>query len=217
MKDILKDTLPVAAGYIVLGAAFGMYAHSAGIPAILTILTSFIVYAGSMQFVLVDLIANKASLLTTALTTLLVNGRHLFYGLTMVERYRNVECKPYTIFALTDETFSLVCNKEGEGFDRYAFLVSVFNQAYWIIGTIIGTTVSNAIPVSFEGVEFSMTALFVTVFVEQWLSTKDHFPALCGLGIAAICLFIFGKDTFLIPTMILILVVLLARKKVASC
>ena len=155
--------------------------------------------------------------MTAALTTLMVNARHLFYGISMIEKYRGTgEKKPYLIFALTDETYSLVCGETGfEGHEekKYYFYVSLFNQLYWIAGSVAGAWFGSVVTFNTAGIDFAMTALFVTVFVEQWLSTKNHLPALIGLVASVVCLVIFGSDKFLIPTMVLISVLLLVFQK----
>ncbi len=215
-KQILIKTIPIMVGYIVLSIGFGIYASNAGISLLYVILMSVFVYAGSMQYVLVNLISSGVSLLTTALTTFMVNARHFFYGISMIDKYSGKDIRnPYLMFSLTDETYSLVCSSHIEGIDdkTYYFYVSLFNQIYWIIGSIIGAVLGNVLTISTDGIEFSMTALFITVFMEQWLSQKNHLPALTGLVASILCLFVFGRDNFLIPTMILITVCLLAQRK----
>ena len=161
-----------------------------------------------MQYVGVGLLTGGSGLVTAALATLLVNARHLFYGISMINAYKGTgKKKPYLIFALTDETYSLVSREQlPRGVERnaYFFLVSLFDQCYWVAGTVLGSLAGSLIPMNFEGIDFALTALFVTIFVEQWLSSKDHFPAIVGVVSAAACLLLFGPDTFLIPTMILI-------------
>ncbi len=215
-KQILIKTIPIMVGYIVLSIGFGIYASNAGISLLYVILMSVFVYAGSMQYVLVNLISSGVSLLTTALTTFMVNARHFFYGISMIDKYSGKDIRnPYLMFSLTDETYSLVCSSHIEGIDdkTYYFYVSLFNQIYWIIGSILGVVLGNVLTISTDGIEFSMTALFITVFMEQWLSQKNHLPALTGLVASILCLFVFGRDNFLIPTMILITVCLLAQRK----
>lgn len=215
-KQILIKTIPIMVGYIVLSIGFGIYASNAGISLLYVILMSVFVYAGSMQYVLVNLISSGVSLLTTALTTFMVNARHFFYGISMIDKYSGKDIRnPYLMFSLTDETYSLVCSSHIEGIDdkTYYFYVSLFNQIYWIIGSVLGVVLGNVLTISTDGIEFSMTALFITVFMEQWLSQKNHLPALTGLGASILCLFVFGGDNFLIPTMILITVCLLAQRK----
>lgn len=205
-KYSFRASLPVMAGYIVLGMGFGILLESKGYAWWYAALMSIFIYAGSMQYVTIDLLAGGASLITAAIMTLMVNLRHIFYGLTMLEPYKDTGAKkPYLIFALTDETFSLVCSPElPENIDRkkYFFKVSVLNQCYWIFGSILGAVLGNAIAFNSAGVDFSMTALFVVIFVEQWEKTKQHLPALTGLLISIVCLLIFGASDFLIPSMV---------------
>lgn len=172
-------------------------------------LSSVFVYAGSLQYVMVNLIAAGAPLITTALTAVMVNARHLFYGISMIDRYKGAgKKKPYLIFALTDETYSLVCSDESvrgvRDRHRYYFFLSMFNQIYWITGSVMGSVLGGLITFSTEGIDFALTALFVTIFVDQWLSTKDHRAALTGVIASVICLLIFGADNFLIPAMLCI-------------
>lgn len=220
LKTVLIKTLPVMTGYIALGIGFGILLYSKGYGFLWSILMAVFVYAGSMQYAAVNLITGGASLITTALTTLFVNARHLFYGISMLEKYKDSGAKkPYLIFALTDETYSLLCGDdypEDINKDKYQFFVSLFNHIYWIIGCALGSLIGLAIPFNTAGIDFCMTALFVTIFVEQWLSTKEHLPALIGLLSSVICLVIFGKDAFLIPSMVLITLLLILFKKQLS-
>ena len=218
VKTAFIKSLPVMAGYVVLAIGFGILMKEAGYGLFWSFLMSFTVYAGSMQFVAVSLLSSGASLISAALTTLMVNARHLFYGVSMIDKYKNAgKKKPYLIFALTDETYSLLCGDdypEGEDKHWYSFFVSLFNQCYWVIGSIIGSILGSLITFNTAGIDFSMTALFVTVFVEQWLTSKNHLPALAGLFCSVACLVIFGPDGFLIPTMICITIVLSLCKNV---
>ena len=221
MKQTIKlayqKSLPVMAGYIVLGIGFGILLKDAGYGLIWSFLMSLTIYAGSMQYVGVSLLTSGASLITVALTTLMVNARHLFYGLSMIEKYKGAgKKKPYLIFSLTDETYSLLCNDDiPEVAHRhgYQFWVSLFNQSYWVLGCVLGSLVGTLFRFDTAGIDFSMTALFVTVFVEQWLTTKNHWPALIGLAASGLCLVIFGADKFLLPTMVVITLALLLMKK----
>lgn len=218
-KAAFLKTLPVMAGYLVLGFGFGILLEDNGYGFWWALAMSGFIYAGSMQYVTISLMSSGVSLISAALTTLMVNARHLFYGISMVERYKDAgKKKPYLMFALTDETYSLVCNGEcPEETDShsYYFWVSLFNQCYWIVGSLLGSLVGTALQFNTAGIDFSMTALFVTVFIEQWLSTKNHISAVLGVLSSALCLFIFGSNNFLIPSMIVITVVLsLGRKKI---
>lgn len=215
-EDIRKAfiaSVPVMAGYIVLGAGFGIVLETKGLGLIWAVAMSVFIYAGSMQYVAIELITGGASLITTAITTLMVNARHLFYGISMVDKYKGAgKKKPYLIFALTDETYSLVCSDESvkdvNNKYLYYFTVSLLNQIYWITGTVIGSLSGRMINFSTEGIDFALTALFVTIFTEQWISEKNHGPAIAGLASSILCLVVFGKDNFLIPAMCCIVAVL---------
>ena len=212
IKQAFYKSIPVFAGYVVLGIGFGILMRNAGYGGLWAASMSVFIYAGSMQYVGVGLLAGGASALTTAITTIMVNARHLFYSISMVDTYKNAgKYKPYMIFALTDETYSLLCDGKvpaGGEPKLYRFLVSLFNHSYWIIGSIIGNLLGAVLAFSTAGIEFSMTALFVASFTEQWITTKDHVPAITGLISTLLCLVVFGRENFLIPAMFLITLVL---------
>lgn len=213
IRTAFLDTLPVMTGYVFLGFGFGILLHQSGYGLIWSFCMSLFIYAGSMQYMAVSLLTGGAGLLTAALTTLVVNARHLFYGISMVETYKGAgKKKPYLIFALTDETYSLVSQKQSPELG-YCFLVSLFDQIYWVLGSVLGSLAGSLLPLNFEGIEFVLTALFVTIFVEQWLSSKDHGPALVGLSATAVCLILFGKDVFLIPSMAAIAAILIGMRR----
>ncbi|MCR4675653.1 MAG: AzlC family ABC transporter permease [Sphaerochaetaceae bacterium] len=212
VSEAFYKSLPVLAGYVVLGIGFGILMQKAGYGVLLTAAMSIFIFAGSLQYVGVSLLSGGAGIITTALTSLMVNARHLFYSISMTERYRDSgKYKPYLIFALTDETYSLLCDgKIPEGCDKnlFRFLVSLFNQCYWVTGSIIGCLLGSVLPFSTAGIEFSMTALFVASFTEQFITTRDHIPAITGLVSTLLCLLAFGSENFLIPAMVLITIVL---------
>lgn len=220
-KDAVRtafwDTLPVMAGYVFLGFGFGIILNQSGYGVLWAMGMSLFIYAGSMQYLAVSLLTGSAGLLTAALTTVVVNARHLFYGISMVDVYKGAgRKKPYMIFALTDETYSLVSrNQIPEGISRhsYCFLVSLFDHIYWVAGSVLGSLTGALLPINYEGIEFALTALFVTIYVEQWLSTKDHRPAIIGVAATVLCLLIFGRDVFLIPSMVIIAVGLTTMRK----
>ena len=195
-------------GYVFLGFGFGILMQQCGFGTVWACAMSLLIYAGSMQYVAVSLLTSGAGLLVTTLTTFVVNARHLFYGISMVDAYKGTgRKKPYLIFGLTDETYSLVSrNQVPEGVSKtgYCFWVTLFDHLYWVGGTLLGSLAGKILPVNFEGVEFALTALFVTIFVEQWLSTEDHRPAVTGVTVTTVCLLIFGRDVFLIPAMVVI-------------
>ena len=210
-------SIPVMAGYIVLGTGFGILLRNAGYGVLWAFSMSLLIYAGSMQYVGIGLISGGASVMTTVLTTIMVNARHLFYSISMIDKYKDAgKYKPYMIFALTDETYSLLCEDAGvsaQNINRYRFLVSLFNQCYWVIGSILGSLLGALLPFSTAGIEFSMTALFIASFTEQWITARDHLPALTGLVCTLLCLLLFGSDRFLIPAMLLITVLLTVFRK----
>ena len=208
-KKALTAALPVMYSYLIIGMSFGVVVQSRGFGALWAGAMSVFIYAGSMQFVALELIGSGASLLTVALTTVMVNLRHVFYGLSMIDQYKNVgKAKPYLIFALCDETYSLVCNPPAltPGEEKaFYLLVSVMDQASWVLGSILGGLLGAVLPFSTQGIDFALTALFVSVVAEQWLSTREHTPALLGLGLSLLCLLLFGAENFLLPAMLLIL------------
>ena len=195
-------------GYLFLGSGFGILMSENGFAIGWSILMSICMFAGSGQYLAVGLMAARAGLVNVAVATLLVNARHIFYGISLVDTYKNAGIKKfYMIFGLTDETYTLVTQaKLDPGIDRsrYCFFVTLLDHCYWITGCTLGAILGATLPISFEGVDFVLTALFMTMFVEQWLSSKNHLPALVGLGSTALCLLIFGSEYFLVPSMILI-------------
>ncbi|MGN0490984.1 AzlC family ABC transporter permease [Ruminococcus sp.] len=217
LKKAFKDSLPILAGYLALGIGFGVLLHSKGYSFLWALLMSCTIYAGAGQYAAVDLLSSGASLITTAVMTLIINARHFFYGFSLLDKYKGTgKAKPYMIFALTDETYSLVCTaKIPDGIDekKYYLFLSVLDQLYWITGCTIGALLGTFIPFDSTGIDFAMTALFVVIFVEQWLSTKEHLPAILGAATTLVCLFIFGAQYFIIPSMAFIAVELVIFRK----
>ena len=221
IKSALVDTIPIMTGYLVLGFGFGIILKAAGFGILHAFAMSAFIYAGSMQFVAVGLFSGGASLLTAALTTLMVNARHLFYGISMLDKYKGLgKRKPYLIFALTDETYSLVChdhpNIPETQRKHYYLFVSLFDHIYWIAGSVAGALFGTLVHFNTEGIDFVLTALFLTIFLEQWLAEKRHMPALIGLGASVLCLIVFGSGNFLIPAMLLIALMLCVYKEDAD-
>ena len=207
-------TLPVMVGYIFLGIAYGIVLEEAGYNFIWAFFISLCVFAGSMQFVLVPMLVAAVSPVTMIVTTLFVNSRHLFYGLSFVESFKKMKTKLYMIFALSDETYSVLCgckSQDPEENNRDAwFLIALLDQSYWIIGSVIGGLLGQALPFDFTGVDFAMTALFAVIVVEQIMSdVKRHVvPAISGIIVAIICLLIFGIDNFLLPTLLITVLII---------
>ena len=211
------QTIPVMLGYIFLGTAFGLLLHDAGYHFLWAFLISLTVYAGSMQFVIVTLFTGGASLLYTAMMTLFVNGRHIFYGLSLVERYKKTGIfYPYLIFSLTDETYSLLCRTkipEHLSEKKVMFSISLMNHCYWIFGSVLGALVGQMITFNTTGIEFSMTALFTAIVVEQFQEKHNRIPIYIGALFSIIFLLILGPDRFIIPTLLLsVLMILLLNR-----
>lgn len=217
LKAVFLDTVPVLTGYLFLGMGFGILLTESGYGVLWALAMSIFVFAGSGQYLAVSLLANSSGLLSAAIATLLVNARHLFYGISLLEKYKGTgKKKPYLIFALTDETYSLVTqNEPPEGMSRhsYCFTVSVLDHIYWITGCTLGALVGQFIPINYEGIEFVLTALFVTMFVDRWLTNKDHFSAIVGACATLVSLLLFGSEFFLIPAMVLIALLLTLSPK----
>ena len=213
IKKALIMTIPVLTGYVCLGIGFGLILESKGFGVVWAFAMGLLIYAGSMQYVAIDLLTGGASLIAAALTTLMVNARHLFYGISMINKYKEAgKAKPYMIFALTDETYSLVVSDKSEDKGLY-FLISLFNHCYWVAGCTLGAVIGTLITFNTEGIDFALTALFVTVFVEQWLTSKNHLSAVIGVCSTVLCLFVFGREYFLIPSMLVITLLLTVFKK----
>ncbi len=218
-RQVFLDTVPVLTGYLFLGMGFGiLLAEQTGKGPLWAALMAIFVLAGSGQYLAVELLRDGTDLVSAAIATFLVNARHIFYGNSLIDAYKNAGFKKlYMIFGLTDETYSLVTQKkppEGMARHTYCLLVTALDHGYWVVGCVLGNLIGNYIPISFEGVEFVLTALFVTLFVEQWLGSKNHLPALIGVGCTAICLAVIGRDYFLIPSMVLIAIFLILMRYV---
>ena len=217
LRYAFRQTIPVLCGYLFLGLAFGLLMQQAGYDWPWAVLTSVIVYAGSMQFVLVGMLGGGfASLLSVALTTLSVNSRHLFYGLSFLETFRKMgKARPYMIFSLTDETYSLLCNlhpPKALDADRVRLYIALLDHLYWVAGSAAGAVLGSVLPFDLTGIDFAMTALFVVIFVEQWCAAKSHLPALAGAVFALLWLVILGPDRFLLPALVCtVLALLLGR------
>jgi 4-azaleucine resistance transporter AzlC len=225
MKKILRTalfhTLPVLFGYIFLGIAFGLLLQKAGYNYIWAFFISLTVYAGSMQFVLVDFFSSGLSLGVMAIMTLIINSRHIFYGLSFIDKFKKMgKLYPYMIFSLTDETYSLLCSiKPSDEIDqnKLFFAIAALNQIYWIIGSVIGALVGELITFDTTGIDFAMTALFVVIFIEQWKGSNNHIPALTGLFSSIICLILFGAGNFILPSLIItVIFLLLIRNRIPS-
>lgn len=205
-KAAFPYTLPVFMGYLFLGIAFGVLLSSKGYHVGWAFLMSTTIYAGSMQFVAIELLTSSFNLINVLIVTLTVNARHLFYGLSMLDKFKiSQKLKPYMIFSLTDETYSLLCSAQPpEGVDRkwFMFFIAILDHSYWILGGLIGNIARSLLTFDPTGIDFAMTALFIVIFIEQWEGTKQHTPAFLGMGITLLCLILFGEGNFIIFSMI---------------
>lgn len=217
VRFAFTQTIPVMLGYLFLGIAFGLMMQDAGYSFWWAFFSSVCIYAGSMQFVLVTLLTSGASLLYAAIMTLFINGRHLFYGLSFIEKFRGMGKRyPYMVFSLTDETYSVLCSlKVPESLDekRVSLLISLLDHLYWVMGSVLGGMVGQFIKFDTTGIDFSMTALFVVIVLNQWLDSKEHRPALIGAVLGILCLLLFGPDKFLLPALTFTALVLLGVKR----
>lgn len=205
-------TIPIMVGYVFLGMAYGILMSVNGFGVFWSALNSLIVYTGSLEFIGVNFLSAAVSPVTAFVMALMISARHIFYGLSMLGKYQNVskKLKPYLIFTLTDETFSIVCEEEPPepiSQEWVYFWMSFLDQMYWIVGSVIGAALGSVISFNTKGLDFALTALFVMIFTEQWIGQKRHWPAVTGVVCSVICLNVFGQSTFIIPTMIAILAV----------
>jgi len=202
-------TIPILTGFLFLGASYGVYMRANGFAPWYPVLMSVAIFGGSLEFVTVAMLMGTFAPLQTLLTALMIQARHLFYGVAMLEKYRDIgKKKLYCIFALCDETFSINCTADiPADVDRswFYFFVSLLDQLYWISGALIGAVLGSFLHFNTQGLDFVMTAMFVVIFLEQWLKDRQHYSALIGLASAVACRLLFGPDQFLIPTMVCML------------
>jgi len=205
-------TVPILAGFLFLGASYGVYMRAGGFAPWYPILMSVVIFGGSLEFVTVSMLLSAYAPLQTLLTALMIQARHLFYGVAMLEKYRDIGKKRfYCIYALCDESFSINCSADvPPDVDRgwFFFFVSLLDHCYWITGAALGALLGSFLHFNTHGLDFVMTAMFVVIFLEQWLKEKQHYSALIGVGCALLCRIAFGSDSFLVPTMVCILVFL---------
>lgn len=217
-----RQSIPVMVGYLFLGMAFGLMLQHIGYNFVWALLISTFVYAGSMQFVLVSILSGGMNLASIALMTLTINSRHFFYGLSFLKTFREMgKAYPYMIFSLTDETYALLCSAnvpEHLNQKKVYFRIALFNQIYWIAGSVLGAAGGELARFNLKGIDFTMTAMFTVIFIEQWLAAEKtaHLPAIVGIfsGIAA--LLAFGPDRFVLPALILAVGLLIAVRPVLS-
>ena len=216
LKAAFPYTVPIFAGFWFIALTYGIYMNSEGFGFLYPCFMSMAIFAGSMEFVTVNLLLGQFDPIGALMLTLMVNARHLFYGISMLDKYRGTGLKKlYLIFGMCDESFSINYTAEiPEDVDRgwFMFFVTLLNQLYWVSGATLGGIFGSLIKFNTEGLDFVMTAMFVVIFMEQFLKEKNHIPSFLGLGVSLVCLIIFGADNFIIPSMIGILVILSAAR-----
>ena len=218
LKAAFPHTIPIMTGFLFLGMTYGIYMNVSGFSFWYPMLMSMTIFAGSMEFVTVSMLLGGFHPLEALTMTLMINARHLFYGISMLDKYKGTGLKKlYLIFGMCDESFSINYTANiPEDVDKgwFMFWVTVLNQFYWVLGSTLGGLFGSLLKFNTEGLSFVMTALFVVIFLEQWMKEKNHTSAIVGIVLSVLCLVIFGKDSFIIPAMICILVVMTLLRKV---
>jgi 4-azaleucine resistance transporter AzlC len=217
LKAAFPYTIPIFAGFWFLGLAYGIYMNVSGFSFVYPMIMSIIIFGGSLEFVAVEMLLSPFAPLQVFIMTLLIQARHLFYGISMLDKFKNMGWKKYyLIFGMCDETFSINYTANiPEDVDKgwFMFFVTLLNHLYWVTGATIGGLLGSLIHFNTDGISFVMTAMFVVIFMEQWMKEKHHISSYIGLGVATVCLILFGADSFMIPTMILIILCLTILKK----
>ncbi|MFD1414845.1 AzlC family ABC transporter permease [Oceanobacillus jeddahense] len=217
LKHAFPKTLPILAGFTFLGIAYGVYMHSLGFQPIYAILMSILIFAGSMEFVAGSLLLGAFNPLSAFLLTLMINARHLFYGISMLDKFKGTgKKKAYLIYGMCDESFvinSTARTPASINNGWFMFYVTLLNQIYWVSGATIGSLFGSMITFNTDGLEFVMTALFVVIFLDQWMKERNHISSLIGIAASVLCLIIFGTEHFIIPAMLIILIFLTLIKK----
>ena len=212
LKAAFPCTIPIMTGFIFLGTAYGIYMNASGFSFVYPLFMSMLIYGGSLEFVAVEMLLSPFAPLQVFIMALLIQARHLFYGISMLDKFRGTGWKKfYLIYGMCDETFSVNYTADiPEDVDRgwFMFFVTLLNQFYWVASATTGGIISSLLKINTDGISFVMTAMFVVIFMDQWLKEDQHLSSLIGLGVSLICLLIFGVDSFMIPTMITIVVLL---------
>ena len=217
LKAAFPQTIPIFTGFWFLGMAYGIYMNASGFSFVYPFCMSLLIYGGSLEFVAVEMLLSPFAPLQTFIMALLIQARHLFYGLSMLDKFKGLGWKKYyLIFGMCDETFSINCSADiPEDIDRgwFYFWVTLLNQFYWSAAATTGGIVGSLLKIDTSGISFVMTAMFVVIFLEQWLKEKEHSASLIGLTVSVLCLVVFGPDSFMVPTMVLIVGLLALLRK----
>lgn len=217
-KDVaaaFRTSSPIIVTFVVLGIGYGILMQKHGYGPLWSVLSGFIIFSGTAQFVSVTMLSS-GSVIMAALTSLMISARHIFFSISMIGRYNSEgKRKPYLYYALCDETYAMLSKDDGpEGVNvsNYRLLVTLFDQCAWVFGSFLGGLIGTMLTFNSTGIDFAMTALFTTVFIQQWIDNKCHIPAVLGVAATLACRLIFGRDIFLIPAMIIIIAVLTAAR-----
>jgi 4-azaleucine resistance transporter AzlC len=217
LKAAFPHTIPIMAGFLFLGLTYGIYMNVSGFSFVYPMIMSIVIFGGSLEFVTVSMLLSPFAPVQSLIMSLLIQARHLFYGISMLDKFKNMGWKKfYLIYGMCDETFSVIYTAEiPKDVDKgwFMFFVTLLDQIYWVFGATLGGIVGSLINFNIDGISFVMTAMFVVIFMEQWMKEKRHISAYIGLGVAAVCLVVFGSESFMIPTMILIIVFLSVLRK----
>ena len=217
LKAAFPATIPIFTGFWFLGMTYGIYMNASGFSFVYPLCMSLLIYGGSLEFVAVEMLLSPFAPLQTFIMALLIQARHLFYGLSMLDKFKGLGWKKYyLIFGMCDETFSVNCSADiPEDVDRgwFYFWVTLLNQFYWSAAATTGGIVGSLLKIDTSGISFVMTAMFVVIFLEQWLKEKEHSASLIGLAVSVLCLAVFGPDSFMVPTMVLIVGLLALLRK----
>lgn len=217
LKAAFPYTIPIFAGFWFIGLSYGIYMNTSGFSFIYPMLMSMTIFAGSLEFIVANMLLGAFNPVQAFTMALMVNARHLFYGISMLEKFKGTGWKKiYLIFGMCDETFSINYTAEvPEGVDRgwFMFFVTLLNYLYWVSGATLGGIFGSLIRFNTEGLDFVMTAMFVVIFMEQWMKEKNHVSSLLGIGLSALCVLTFGADNFIVPAMLALLCVLTAIRK----
>ena len=217
LKAAFPQTIPIFTGFWFLGMAYGIYMNASGFSFVYPLCMSLLIYGGSLEFVAVEMLLSPFAPLQTFIMALLIQARHLFYGLSMLDKFKGLSWKKYyLIFGMCDETFSVNCSADiPEDVDRgwFYFWITLLNQFYWSAAATTGGIVGSLLKIDTSGISFVMTAMFVVIFLEQWLKEKEHSASLTGLAVSVLCLVVFGPDSFMVPTMVLIVGLLALLRK----
>lgn len=217
LKAAFPQTIPIFTGFCFLGLAYGIYMNASGFSFVYPMFMSLLIFGGSLEFVAVEMLLSPFAPLSVIIMTLLIQARHLFYGISMLDKYKGMGWKKfYLIFGMCDESFSINCSAQiPEDVDKgwFMFFVTLLNQFYWVASATIGGLIGSLLKINTDGISFVMTAMFVVIFLDQWLKEDSHISSLIGIIVSAICLICFGADSFMLPTMACILILLTVFRK----